>query len=74
MNFHDMSQTELDKIGIIKGEQLQGCLICHTPTPFIEICAEAHFCSIECMNKFYDEFYGAMRNRTFVREDDFDDS
>lgn len=30
------------------------CLECREPTHFVEICSEGHFCSDECLNKFYD--------------------
>lgn len=29
------------------------CLACGTPTKYIEVCSEAHFCSDECVDKFY---------------------
>lgn len=35
------------------------CIVCGTPTRYIEVCSEAHFCSDECVDKFYqqvDEF------------------
>lgn len=37
------------------------CLTCGTPTKYIEVCSEAHFCSDECIDKFYkqvEEFEG----------------
>ncbi|MFG6378350.1 MAG: hypothetical protein K1W19_08565 [Lachnospiraceae bacterium] len=30
-----------------------GCMVCGTPTKYIEVCSEAHFCSDECVDKFY---------------------
>lgn len=29
-----------------------GCLMCHTPTKFIEVYSEAYFCSDECTQAF----------------------
>lgn len=31
------------------------CLICKRQTRFVEIFSEAHFCSEECLNEFYNE-------------------
>lgn len=41
---------------IIKGNKKVGCLTCGEPTEYIEVCSESHFCSSECVNKFYEEF------------------
>lgn len=41
------------------GTEECGCLTCGIPTKYIEVCSESHFCSDECVNKFYkqvDEF------------------
>lgn len=35
------------------GTEGKDCLICGTPAKYIEVCSEAHFCSDECVDKFY---------------------
>lgn len=35
------------------GNEKCGCFVCGTPTKYIEVCSEAHFCSDECVDKFY---------------------
>ena len=40
------------KNGIMIGEKECGCLMCHSPTKFIEVCSEAYFCSDECVQAF----------------------
>ena len=39
---------------IMIGNKEQGCLICGERTPYIEVFIESHFCSEECVHKFYD--------------------
>ncbi|MBS4893778.1 MAG: hypothetical protein KHZ90_08385 [Veillonella parvula] len=41
---------------IIKGSEKVGCLTCGEPTEYIEVCSESHFCSTECVDKFYEEY------------------
>ena len=43
--------------GMIRGRKTEPCCVCGQPTEYIEICSEAHFCSEECLNAFYDEFW-----------------
>lgn len=62
MKLSKMDESQLRKEGYIEGA-VQECLICGTPTPFIEICSEGHFCSTECVNAFYNELLKAY-NRT----------
>ena len=45
-----------DRDDIIVGISDEKCLICGKPTPYVEICSEAHFCCQECMDKFYNAF------------------
>lgn len=30
------------------------CFTCGKPSKLIDVCSEAHFCSKECMDEFYD--------------------
>ena len=60
MKFEDYKEVITDKYGfqfvkndVMIGDEEQGCLICGTPTKYIEVCSEAHFCSDECVDKFY---------------------
>lgn len=43
------------KNGIMIGTEECGCLTCGIPTKYIEVCSEAHFCSDECVDKFYEQ-------------------
>jgi hypothetical protein len=38
---------------LIKSEELQGCMICGEPTPYIEYICEGRLCSEECQDAFY---------------------
>lgn len=60
MKFEDYKEITTDqygfqfvKNGIMIGTEEKGCLVCGTSTKYIEVCSEAHFCSDECVNKFY---------------------
>ena len=62
MKFEDYKEVITDKYGfqfvkndVMIGTEEQGCLICGTPTKYIEVCSEAHFCSDECVDKFYNQ-------------------
>ena len=46
-----LNDTELRAKGLIKSNELKGCWICKSPTPFIEFCSEVHICSEDCMEK-----------------------
>lgn len=52
--FPNAKKGEYADNGHLVGEE-QGCIMCHCPTPFIEVCSEAHFCSEECKAAFYAE-------------------
>lgn len=42
------------KNDIMVGNAEKICLMCGTPTKYIEVISEAHFCSDECVSKFYE--------------------
>lgn len=56
--FKDMGYLERDE-GILKGKNPVPCTICEEPTIFIDLCAEAPFCSEECLEKFYHQYWEA---------------
>lgn len=58
--YPDMKPIDDEQDGIICGTSLHPCFVCGDPTKYIEICAEAHFCSDECMKAYYDEFSAAL--------------
>lgn len=47
--------------GIIVGSKEKPCLVCGKPTKYIDIFSEAHFCSKECFDKFYEEWGGKFK-------------
>ncbi len=49
----DQYGFQFAKNGIMIGSEEVGCLTCRTPTKYIEVCSEAHFCSDECVHEFY---------------------
>ncbi|WP_346938249.1 hypothetical protein [uncultured Clostridium sp.] len=42
-----------ERIGLLKSDKIQSCMICGNPTPYIEVCSEGYLCSKECENYFY---------------------
>lgn len=58
MKLCKMSKEERDLQGYIEGKE-QGCIVCGSLTPYIEICSEAHICSTECADTFYEEMFRA---------------
>jgi hypothetical protein len=44
--------NDMKKYGLIKG-RVGKCLMCVDKTEYIDYCSEAHFCSTECLDKFY---------------------
>lgn len=42
-----------ERIGLLKSNKIQSCMICGNPTPYIEIYSEGRLCSKECENYFY---------------------
>lgn len=53
------------KNGIMVGSTEWGCMTCGRPTKYIEICSEGHFCSDECVDKFY-----SQQDRLFEQDDE----
>lgn len=51
---------------ILRCNKVDNCYECGLLTPFIEINTEAFFCSDECVEKFYHDFY--MANRRIVEK------
>ena len=51
---------------ILRCDKADNCCECGTLTPFAEVNAEAYFCSDECVEKFYHDFY--MANRRIVEK------
>ena len=54
--FPNMKYLEVYE-GILKGKNPIPCTVCAEPTIFIDLCAEAPFCSEECMSEFYRHYY-----------------
>lgn len=51
-----MKYLENDE-GILRGLKPVPCTMCQKPTVFIDLCAEAPFCSDECMQEFYTQIW-----------------
>ena len=66
LKYSNMTPIDDEIDGIICGHHEEPCAMCGEPTRFIEICAEAHFCSDECMKQFYDEFEQALARERCV--------
>ena len=62
--FADLKYLEVDE-GILKGQKEVPCTICSEPTIFIDLCAEAPFCSDECLTKFYTQYWDAEKNTSY---------
>ena len=56
--FEDMEYLENDE-GILKGKNPVPCAICGELTIFIDLCSEAPFCSEECLEEFYRQYWEA---------------
>ena len=54
---------------MIRGRQAQPCFMCGEETVYIEICAEAHFCSEECVDRFYEEFADRVQRMAYEEEE-----
>ncbi len=54
---------------IMIGDKYTTCLICKAPTKYIEIFTEAHFCSDECVDKFYEWYNREMKKIESLEED-----
>lgn len=66
MKLDDLSDFECAQQGFIKGG-VGECIICGAPTRVIDICAEARFCSTECVDAFYD----MMKSNVTFDEEEF---
>lgn len=71
---YDKSGFGFAKPDIMVGDTEKKCFMCGTPTRYIEILSEGHFCSDECVNKFYEEldkrlykFYKELPVRTEMK-------
>ena len=62
--FADLKYLEVDE-GILKGQKEVPCAICSEPTMFIDLCAEAPFCSDECLIEFYTQYWDAEKNTPY---------
>lgn len=49
------------KDDILVGDEESPCANCGSPTKYIEICSEAHFCSDECVEEWYRKFQEACK-------------
>ena len=58
--FKNMKYLEVDE-GIIKGKNPVPCTTCGEPTIFIDLCSEAPFCSEECLEQFYNDYWDSER-------------
>ena len=59
MKFNDYKEITTDQYGfhfvknnIMVGTEERRCLVCGSPTKYIEVCSEAHFCSDKCVKEF----------------------
>lgn len=50
--FPHLKYLEVDE-GILMGKNPVPCHMCGELTTYVDVCAEAPFCSEECMEKFY---------------------
>lgn len=60
--FEDMAYLEVDE-GILKGKNPIPCCVCGELTIFIDLCSEAPFCSEECLEKFYNDYWDSEREK-----------
>lgn len=79
MKFEDYKETTTDQYGfqfvkndIMLGTEEVGCLVCGSPTKYIDVCSEAHFCSDECVDRFYNQMseYDKLREEMGEVDDD----
>ncbi|MGL5329973.1 MAG: hypothetical protein ACRDD7_11940 [Peptostreptococcaceae bacterium] len=70
MKYEDMQDKIVkDKYGyefignsIMVGKNEVGCLKCGTPSRYIDVFSEAHFCSEECLKAFDEEWAEQLSN------------
>ena len=54
------------KYNVLRSTKSDNCYMCGRLTPFIDTNTEAHFCSEECVDKFYTEYF---RGNAFSAEE-----
>lgn len=59
--YPNMKPIEDEEGGVIRGRKLEPCYTCGRLTEYIDICAEGHVCSEECMDIFYDRMMFVCR-------------
>lgn len=47
------TDDDIIKYDLMKVDKPLGCIICGSPTYYIEVLAETHMCSEKCRNAFY---------------------
>lgn len=58
--YPNMTPIDVEENGIIRGRMAEPCCVCGETTEYIEICSEAHFCSEECVDEFYCDFWRSI--------------
>lgn len=69
--YPNMKPTDAEEGGMIRGKRAEPCCVCGQPTEYVEICAEAHFCSEECLDEFYTEFWRSVHAMCDAEEEMF---
>lgn len=46
------NKDNINDYTMLKCDELKPCIMCKTPTMFIDYCAEARMCSSECYKEF----------------------
>ena len=69
--FPHLKYLEVDE-GILMGKNPVPCHMCGELTTYIDVCAEAPFCSEECMGKFYMEIDEYIRTHPDYNTDNGD--
>ena len=69
--FPHLKYLEVDE-GILMGKNPVPCHMCGELTTYIDVCAEAPFCSEECMEKFYIEIDEYIRTHSDYNTNDDD--
>ena len=69
--FPHLKYLEVDE-GILMGKNPVPCHMCGELTTYVDVCAEAPFCSEECMEKFYMEIDEYIRTHPDYNTNDDD--
>lgn len=64
----DQYGFQFAKSDIMLGKNEHPCMICKSPTKFIEVCSEGYFCSDECVRVFDKMYFEALENMGSVEE------